>query len=122
MALKKNTSLASGVEGEYWRLVAFRWDRSAREASAHFALYKDEATAAGGAPLVPLAAKVRLTGAAFDRFLGPAALRTGEDVVAQLYAAARSASRYRRAHGVNAAEHLLISDHGSDLFADASDA
>ncbi|MBI5689235.1 MAG: hypothetical protein HZC55_04000 [Verrucomicrobia bacterium] len=122
MAFQKNIALPTGVAGDYFRIAAFRWDRAAREASALFALYKDAATAAAGQPLQPMAAKLRLTGAQFDTYLGPGALAAAaDDVLAQLYAAAREISEARHETGEPVAGAQIVSDHGSDLFWDATD-
>lgn len=122
MALIKSLSLPTGVTAEYFRIVAFNWDRSAREASAHFALYKDAATAASGQPLVPIAAKLRLYGAKFDEYLGPAALASsGDDVVAQLYTAAKeTCEAYVVDEVTNPLAHIIC-DQGRGVFADATD-
>jgi hypothetical protein len=90
MALQKITYLSSGVSGNYIRISAFRWDRTTREASAIFSLYKDQATAqAGGSPLLPVLAKLRLGGAKFDTHLGNVALAGEADMLALIYAAAQ---------------------------------
>ena len=124
MALQKTLALPTGVSGDYFRMVAFAWDRGARKASAHFALYKDAATAAAGAPLVPIVAKLRLSEGQFDAYLAPAALAAAEaDVVGQLYRAAKEVSV---AYGEEPTEPQpgveFRSDYGRDLFADAVDA
>ncbi|MBI5771927.1 MAG: hypothetical protein HZA93_29410 [Verrucomicrobia bacterium] len=122
MAFQKNLALPTGVSADYFRLTSFRWDRSAREASALFSLFKDAATAAAGQPLVPVVAKLRLTAAEFDAFLGPTALAAAaDDVVAQLYAAARETCEDRHETGEPTPGAELISDHGPDLFWDADD-
>ena len=36
MAFQKSLTLPSGVSGNYIRLIAYRWDRNAREANATF--------------------------------------------------------------------------------------
>lgn len=122
MALKKTIALPTGVSGNYFRIVGFRWDRHAREASALFALFKDAATAAkaDGVPLVPIAAKLRLSGDKFDAYVGPAALAaTKRDVVGQLYAAAAEASVEFTRTGLKDARVQLVSDYGKGLFAGA---
>ena len=90
MALQKTIALPSGVSGNYIRLTSYRWDRSTLEASAIFALYLDAAHASGGSEyLVPVIAKLRLSGAKFTEYLGSAALAENE-IAAQLYAAAKA--------------------------------
>jgi len=107
MALQKTLTLPSGVSGNYSRLVTYRWDRATREAVALFALYLDaSAAAAGKQPLTPWIAKLRLTGDKFDLYLSNAALED-HDVIAQLYTAAKA--------------EPVVSDFGSDVFADAID-
>ena len=89
MALQKTIALPSGVSGNYIRLTCYRWDRSSLEASAVFALYLDQAHAEAGAEyLVPVIAKMRLSGAKFTEYLGAAALADNQ-VAAQLYEAAK---------------------------------
>lgn len=107
MAFQKSFTLPSGVAGNYTRLVTCRWDRNAREAVALFALFVDSAAAHNGKqPLTPFIAKLRLEGAKFDQYLSNAALESA-DVLAQLYIAAKS--------------EPVISDFGSDCFADAQE-
>jgi len=90
MALQKTIDLPSGVSGNYIRLTSYRWDRSTLEASAIFALYLDAAHAASGADyLVPVIAKLRLSGDKFAEYLSSAALADNE-IAAQIYAAAKS--------------------------------
>jgi hypothetical protein len=122
MALIKSIALPTGVTAEYFRLVGFRWDRNAREASAQFALYKDAATAAAGQPLVPVAAKLRLERLSFDEYLSPSALSAADDdVVAQLYNAAKDAcDEFADNEVMNPAAHV-VSDLGQGVFADAQD-
>ena len=89
MALQKTIALPSGVSGNYIRLTSYRYDRSTLEASAIFALYLDAAHAQDGADyLVPVIAKLRLSGAKFTEYLGAAAL-ADHQVAAQLYVAAK---------------------------------
>ena len=89
MALKKTIALPSGISGDYIRLTAFRWDRSTTEATANFALYLDAAHAQDGSDyLVPVIAKLRLSGAKFTQYLSAAAL-ADHQVAEQLYAAAK---------------------------------
>lgn len=89
MALQKTIALPSGVSGNYIRLTCYRWDRASQEASAVFALYLDAAHAAAGAEyLVPVIAKLRLSGAKFSEYLGAAALEDHQ-VAEQLYEAAK---------------------------------
>lgn len=107
MAFAKTFTLPSGISGNYTRLVTYRWDRNAREAVALFALYIDKPSAQSGkASLTPFIAKLRLTDAKFDQYLSNAALETAEPI-AQLYVAAKV--------------EPVISDFGSDAFADAQD-
>jgi len=89
MALQKTIALPSGVSGNYIRLTSYRWDRSTLEASAIFALYLDAAHAQAGADyLVPVIAKLRLSGDKFTQYLGSTAL-ADHQVAAQLYEAAK---------------------------------
>jgi hypothetical protein len=107
MALQKTFTLPSGVSGNYVRLITHRWDRSARECAALFALYLDESAAqTGKAALSPWIAKLWLRGDKFDQYVGNTALETS-DVLAQLYVAAKA--------------ELISCDFGSDAFADAVD-
>lgn len=91
MALRKNIRLPNGAGGDYIRLTFYRWDRAAREASAHFMLYASvaQANAAPNAPLC-LIAKLRLAGLKFDEYLANAVLTDNRSVVAQLYRAAKT--------------------------------
>lgn len=90
MALQKTIALPSGVSGNYIRLTCYRWDRQAREASAIFALYLDAAHATSGADyLVPVIAKLRLSGDKFTEYLGASVLAEYE-ISAQLYLAAKT--------------------------------
>ncbi len=90
MALSKGFSFRNGASGSYIRVTAYRWDRSTREARAILTLYQDAAYAASAPdlPLLPVLAKLDLTGAKFDQYLGNAALADA-GVLAQLYAAAK---------------------------------
>jgi len=107
MALQKSFTLPSGISGNYIRLVAHRWDRSARESSALFALYVDAAAAQSGkAPLTPWIAKLWLRGDKFDEYLSNADL-TSPGILAQLYVAAKA--------------EPISCDFGSDAFSDAVD-
>lgn len=107
MALQKTFTLPSGVSGNYIRLVTHRWDRSARECSALFALYVDSAAAQSGkAPLTPWIAKLWLRDAKFDQYLSNAEL-TSPGILAQLYVAAKA--------------EPISCDFGSDALADAVD-
>ena len=96
MALEKSITLPNGASGNYIRVSFYRWDRDAKEASAHLMLYGSAALATS-APASPLCliAKLRLGGAKFDEYLGAAALAAlaapGPDPVRdQLYAAAKA--------------------------------
>lgn len=107
MAFQKSFTLQSGVTGNYTRLITYRWDRQTREALALFALFLDANAAQGGKQsLTPFIAKLRLDGAKFDQYLSNAVLETS-DVISQLYLAAKA--------------EPVISDFGSDAFADAQD-
>lgn len=107
MALQKNITLPSGASGNYVRLTTYRWDRATREAVALFGLYVNAAAAqAGKETLSPFVAKLRLTGAKFDAYLGGPEARAG-NAVAQLYAAAKA--------------EPVISDAGADVFSNAQD-
>lgn len=122
MALQKTIALPSGVSANYFRIVGFRWDRNAREASALFALFLNAATAVAGRPLVPIAVKLRLNDAGFDAYLSPAALAASEqDVVAQLYAAAREACEAYAADETSELGACIACDFGKGVFADAVD-
>ena len=108
MAFSKSLTLPSGATGDYIRVITYRWDRSAREAVALFALYVSQQAAwEGKQALTPYIAKLRLTGAKFDEYLGNSVL-TDRDAIAQLYAAARV--------------EPVSCDFGSNVFADALDA
>lgn len=107
MAFQKTFTLSSGVSGNYTRLITYRWDRSTREAVALFALYVSaQAAQEGKQALTPYIAKLRLSGAKFDQYLGNSVL-TDHDAIAQLYVAARA--------------EPVSCDFGSDAFADALD-
>ena len=107
MAFQKTFTLASGVSGNYTRLIAHRWDRQTREAVAWFALYVDAAAASSGkAPLTPFIAKLWLTENKFDQYVGNSAIES-TDILAQLYVAAKA--------------EPVACDFGSDAFADALD-
>lgn len=107
MAFQKSFTLQSGVTGNYTRLITYRWDRSVREAVALFALFLDANSAQSGKQsLTPFIAKLRLDGAKFDQYLSNSVLETS-DVISQLYLAAKA--------------EPVISDFGSDAFADAQD-
>lgn len=107
MALQKTFTMPSGVSGNYIRLIATRWDRSAREAVGWFALFVDASAAQSGKQsLSPFIAKLWLTGSKFDQYLSPAALENS-DVLAQFYIASKV--------------EPLACDFGSDAFADAAD-
>jgi len=131
MAFSKKLTVR-GAEGNYLRLVAYRWDANAREASAHFALFVDRGhserskpgTAHREQPLHELVAKVRIYGEAFERYLGTTSLAdgaqsAGTDILAHIYAAAKDASIAARKTGKSDPDIHVISDFGSDLFADA---
>jgi len=109
MALQKTITVPGRGSGNYSRVGFWRWDRETREASAHFHLFIDSAAAASGEPpLRDRVAKLRLTGDKFDQYLAPSVLASAEhDVVAQLYIAAKAEE--------------VVSDFGSNLFADAAD-
>lgn len=121
MAFQKTLALPTGVSGDYFRMTAFRWDRTTKEASAQFALFLNEATAtAGGQPLVPVVAKLRLSGEGFDTYLGPDVLESSEgDVIAQLYTAAKASSDAYAAEPEVDARAQVICDYGAGVFADA---
>jgi hypothetical protein len=134
MAFSKSIT-TRGTSGSYLRIVGLRWDPQAREASALFALYVNKAhsdaskptvpTAERQQPLVEIAAKLRLTGAAFDEYVGPDALASGAshagtDLLAHLYTAAKEASKERARTGKLNPELQVISDYGADLFAAAT--
>lgn len=132
MAFKKPIT-ARGTSGSYFRLEKLRWDKAAREASATFALYVDEAHAAAAkardasqprgaaSPLVEVAAKIRIAGEDFDRFFARTSPAKG-DIEAGFYRAAREACALV-ADGRSARAGLhLVSDYGSDLFVNAADA
>lgn len=107
MAFIKTFTLNSGVSGNYTRMITYRWDRNTREATALFSLFVDSAAAHDGKqPLTPFIAKLRLEGAKFDEYLSNAVLESA-DVISQLYLAAKN--------------EPVISDFGSDCFADAQE-
>jgi hypothetical protein len=90
MAFQKSlTHPATKASGEYVALVSYRWDRSTREASALFGLFKDAAHAAEpNAVPCAMVAKLRLDGDAFTRYFG-AGVTDRERIASQLYAAAK---------------------------------
>lgn len=95
MAFQKSFTLPNGAVGNYIRLTAYFWDRTTKEASAHFSLFASSAYAAS-APDQPLClvAKLRLTAGEFDFYLSTAALAALENpgpdpVREQLYKAAK---------------------------------
>ena len=90
MALQKTITLPNGASGNYIRLGAYTWDRVSRECSAHLLLFTTAAQASSypSAPLC-LIAKLRLTGAKFDEYLGNSALEEAT-AAAQIYAAAKA--------------------------------
>lgn len=117
-----------GVDASYIKLTAYRWDTLAREASALFALFVDrdhcERCKRGeDQPLLPIVAKLRLAGAEFDTYVGnetlaESAANAGTDAVAHLYAAAKAVSlASRKVEGMQPTH--VVSDFGSDIFADA---
>ena len=107
MAFQKSLTLPSGATGDYIRVITYRWDRAAREAVALFALYVSAQVAQEGKQaLTPYIAKLRLTGAKFDQYLGNSVLND-HHAISQLYSAARS--------------EPVSCDFGSDVFADALD-
>lgn len=125
MAFIKSINLPTGVQGEYWRVVSFKWERGLRELSAHFALFKDAAVAASGQPIIPIAAKLRLYGEAFDAYLSPAALAEADvDVVGQLYKAARDVCQayVEGTPPTTDVQAHVVCDFGKGVFADAVDA
>lgn len=120
MAFQKSISLPNGVTADYFRITTFSWDRNAREASAYFALFLNSQVAQSGQALVPIIAKLRLYGARFDEYLGTAALETSSnDVIAQLYAAARAACVIYETQGATDPEAIVICDYGKGIFANA---
>lgn len=122
MAFQKSISLPTGVTADYFRISTFSWDRNSREAQAYFALYLNAQTAATGQALVPIIAKLRLYGARFDQYLGTAALHSSDnDILAQLYLAARAACVTYEAQGSADPEAIVICDYGKDIFANAQD-
>lgn len=88
MALRKVIQLRSGVSGEYLRLIEFRWNRSRKEVTFWFALYKDEATAKAAEsemfPLHPMILRVVVSneGETFDKWFSPALIK---DALEQAY-------------------------------------
>lgn len=92
MALKKIITLRDTTTGSYIRLDGFRWNRTARDASADFVLFATPAAAeAGATPLLngAVIAVLRLSGAKFDQYLSNEALG-GHEIAEQLYAAAKA--------------------------------
>lgn len=95
MALVKNLS-RYGYSASYLALTRIdRFDRLTREAVFIFSLYKDKATARLPAtdpqaePLVAQAAKLKLSGLAFDRYFAKG-VPGRNNVEAQAYVAARA--------------------------------
>ncbi|MBS0631514.1 MAG: hypothetical protein JSS11_06345 [Verrucomicrobia bacterium] len=92
MALQKSFILPDGREGNYIRVGPYRHDRNAREASVFLQLFRSEAYAesAPNLPIVPVFAKLRLTGDRFDAWASNEALAAaGKTLIAQFYAAAK---------------------------------
>ena len=93
MALQKSITLANGISGNYIRVGdSYEMNRREKTLTAHVTLFLDAAHAQAR-PDLPLAviALVQLLDAEFDQYLGRDALaRAGGNVVAQLYAAAKS--------------------------------
>jgi hypothetical protein len=122
-----------GVSASYLRPTAWRFDDNTQEFSAIFSLFVDKAhsdrtkpTVAAGerdGALLPVAAKLRATGAAYEQAFGAAArkaaAREGKDVVALIYEQAKAASTAARQNGRLGNGVTVISDFGHDLFADA---
>lgn len=110
MALTKSITLPNGSTGAYLSMGLCRIDWAAKEASFHLHLYQDRATkvSAPMSPLRPVAAKLRLTGAKFDAYLGYASLSAAASPnhVAQAYQAFKAETA------------LLISDFDMTALAD----
>lgn len=104
MAFTKPQELPTGATVTTYRVGFYRVDYSTREASAHFTA---SITPESPRPLVPLFAKLRLTGEAFDRYLSKATLAQpgGADIVGRLYEAAKV--------------EPAVCDFGADFFHDA---
>ena len=103
------------VEAAYLALTRINhFDRLCREATFEFSLFKDKATARlprtdpQGEPLVATAAKLRLTGEAFDRYFGKG-VEGRDNIERQAYKAAR-VERVECWSG-----RLDLSDAGDDL-------
>ena len=93
MALQKLITLPNGICGSYIRVGdSYEMNRREKTLTAHVTLFLDAAHAQAR-PDLPLAviALVQLLDAEFDQYLGRDALASaGGNVVAQLYAAAKS--------------------------------
>jgi hypothetical protein len=92
MALKQAITLPSGASGDYLRIDTFEFNRRARRAQAHVALFKDEARA-DEFPDYPLAVVsiLDLAGDKYDEYLGGDALAAANwNIVGQLYAAIKA--------------------------------
>lgn len=110
MALRKPYTTPSGAVAHYFRVTSYRVDHDAREASAVLSAYvqPDEASPLPPFALVPVFAKVRVSGQDFDELLSKRALAESiDDIVAHFYYAAKAG--------------LVVGDCGAGFFADAGD-
>lgn len=102
MSFTKLHRLPSNGTTSVYRVQQYRVDYNAREASAIVSAYCD---AVATVPLIPVFAKLRLTGDRFDATLGKARLRGSRDINACLYEALTT--------------DPVVSDAGPDFFKDA---
>ncbi len=118
-----------GVSASYLRPTAIRFDDNTQELSAIFSLFIDKSHSDRSKPtvaanerdsaLVPVAAKFRATGQAYESAFGSSA-RKGKDIVALIYQEAKAASAAAKANARPiSAGAVVISDFGPDVFADA---
>lgn len=118
MAFKKSVPLPTGVSGDYIRLTEFQLSLPRRYLSAEFALFKDQALATSGQPLLQIMGKLRVMNDYFDIYFAKEVLKK-EDVLAQIYRAARDASEDKAKFGDTNPEFYFVSDFGKDFFANA---
>lgn len=104
MALKQSVTTKAQVTAEYWYIPEVRYNKPRKEVIALFNLYVSQAARdAGAQPVLANAAKLMITGLAFDVFFGSDNPDAGL-LVKQAYAAAK-------AQGV-------ISDYGEPVMID----
>ncbi len=112
MALEKSIT-RRGVIANYFFVTQLRYAKDEKSASAAMGLCVDashraEVKAGRSQPLESIVAKVRLTNDDFDRYLGTGTV-DNDKIIERIYVAAKD--------GVG-----VISDLGSDVFANAQDA